>query len=75
MRSAPDPFRAETPQRSSPYSPGDRPRGLPTNPGEMFRARWRYGKPRAEVGQRKERKGKGSRKTENIQKVKEVREV
>ena len=75
MRSVPDRFRAETPQRSSPCSPEDRPRRLPTNPGETLRGRWRCGKPRAEAGKREGRKGKGRRKTENIEKVKEERDV
>lgn len=58
MRSVPDRFRAETPQRSSPCSPEDRLRRLPTNPGETLRGRWRCGKPRAEAGKREGRKGK-----------------
>lgn len=74
MRSAPDRFRAEAPHRSSPGSPEDRPQRLPMNPRETLTGRWSCGKPRAEVGKREGRKGKGRRKTENVKKVKE-REV
>lgn len=62
VRSAPDRFRAEAPQRSSPGGPEDRPRRLPMNPGETLTGRWSCGKPRAEVEKREGRKGKGRRK-------------